>query len=163
MDHERLVREVERERDVPELLPRAHELLGLAQHLVEVDRRPRRLGRVGVREHLAHDPRRAVEALSCTAATLPGGRLHVAAGERVAGQGEVVGHALERVVDLVGDAGGEAAHGREPLGVEELPLELAHARAPRAARASSTARRRACCSAKPPSSRPSAITARFSA
>ena len=46
-----------------ELLPRLHELLGLAQHLVEVDRGPRRLRGVGVGEHLAHDARRAVEPL----------------------------------------------------------------------------------------------------
>ena len=127
VDDERPRLEVEGEPEVGELVPRLDELLGLPQHLVEVERRARRLGRVGVREHLPHDARRAVEA-ALHRRHLPRGRLHVAAGERVAREREVVGHALERVVDLVGDAGGETADGREPLGVEELPLELAHAR-----------------------------------
>jgi hypothetical protein len=46
--------------------------------------------------------------------------------ESASREGEVVRHALEGVVDLVRDSGGQAAHRGEPLGMEELPLELAY-------------------------------------
>ena len=117
---------VEDEADVPELLPRLDELLGLAQHLVEVHRGPRRLRRVGVGQNLPHDPGRPVEPL-LHRADVTRGSLDVRPQERVPREGEVVRHALEGVVDLVGDPGGQATDGGEPLGVEELPLELADA------------------------------------
>ncbi len=88
-----------------------------------------------------------------TAATCRVAASSVAAGERVAREGEVVGHALERVVDLVGDARRRGGR-RSSAARRGRAAARARARAlSSAARASSTARRRACCSAKAPRSR----------
>ena len=96
-----------------------------------------------------------------TQPALGGGR--VAARQRVPGQGQVVGHALERVVDLVGDAGGQAARRwrAAPRGRAGAPARARappRAPAPRGARAGASAR-----SPASPSSTASAMAARLSA
>ena len=70
---------------------------------------------------------------------------------------------FERVVDLVGDAGGQPADGGQPLGVEELPLQLADARLLVRPRLQPLAPARLLDGERSPSSTASAIAARFRA
>ena len=51
----------------------------------------------------------------------------VPARQILARQGEIVRHPLHRIVDLVRHAGRQPPHRGEALGVEEPPLQLAHA------------------------------------
>jgi hypothetical protein len=124
--HQGAVAQMESKPDVPEVTPRLDEMLGLTEDVVQVHRGLRGLGGVGVGQHLPHDAGRSIQPLT-HGRDVPRRRLGVASVQGVAGEGEVVGHALEGVVDLVGDARGQTPHGGESLRVEQLPLQLSDA------------------------------------
>ena len=79
-----------------------------------------------MRQDLPHDPDRPLQAFphAIEPAARRGG---VPARQILARQGEIVRHPLHRIVDLVRHAGRQPPHRGEALGVEEPPLQLAHA------------------------------------
>ncbi len=102
----------------------AHELDGVGQEGPQVDLAAAAAARVGEGEHPAHHPGDPAEAFAQDRHPALR-RFEVAVAEVELENLEMVAHPGQRIVDLVGQPGGQPADARQPLGVQQLALELA--------------------------------------